>query len=170
MSSPLFFIGDDDQARDYAAHARPCGLCGSAPIDPYHLVAECNHVLIDSWREAAELAARDLVTTLTVLMARERSRAGREPTDLLFRRIRRAAATLDFDSPEGDFILFRLVVGQPWSERMACPGMRLTRLLGRAFDLAGIYHRFERPAFDAWSRWSLRWLWGLSRAWREAHR
>jgi len=170
MSSPLFFIGDDDQVRDYAAHARPCGLCGSSPIDPYHLVVECNHVLIDSWREAAELAARDLVTALTVLMARERSRAGREPMDLLFRRIRRAAATLDFDSPEGDFILFRLVVGQPWSERMACPGMRLTRLLGRAFDLPGIYHRFERPAFDAWSRWSLRWLWGLSRAWREAHR
>jgi hypothetical protein len=48
------------------------------------------------------------------------------------------------------------------------PGMRVVRLLGRVFDLPGVYHRFERPALDVWSRWSVRWLWRLSHVWKMA--
>ena len=166
MSSPLFLV--DGEAIDYAAHARPCRLCGSTPVDAYHLISECNHASIDRWRQSTEAAARCLVTSLTTLMADERDRAGRRPEHLLFRRIRCAIKNLNFDSPEGDFVLYRLVVAQPWSERMACPGMRSVRLLGRAFDLAGVYHRFERPILDQWSRWSKSMLWSLSRAWRGA--
>jgi hypothetical protein len=47
--------------------------------------------------------------------------------------------------------------------------MRAVRLLGRMFDLPGMHHRFERPIADAWCRWSLYWLWGLSRVWFEAN-
>jgi hypothetical protein len=46
--------------------------------------------------------------------------------------------------------------------------MRLVRLLGRAFDLPGIFHRYERPISDAWCYWSLRWVWSLSRVWHDA--
>ncbi len=72
----------------------------------------------------------------------------------LLRRVRRAVGGAHFDSPEGDFIIYRLLVAQPWPERLANPGM---------------YHRFERPIADAWCRWSLYWLWSLSRVWREAN-
>jgi hypothetical protein len=43
--------------------------------------------------------------------------------------------------------------------------MHVVRLMGRAFDLDGIYHRYERPLLDHWSSWSKRMLWSLSRAW-----
>ena len=168
MRSPLFSLDTDAPASTFEAESLPCRLCGVSPIDPYHLIAECNHTSIDAWRQRAEEAARELLVTLTVLLTRERNRAGREPDDWLFRRIRRAAADLDFETSEGYFVLYRLLLAQPWPESMATPGMRLARLLGRAFDLPGIYHRFERPVLDTWSRWSLHWLRALSLAWRSA--
>ena len=171
MQSPLFALRVDtaeDSIVDHSAGAQPCALCGATPLDPYHLIAECNHAAIDSWRQDAEIAAKHLLRDLTAIMATERDRAGRDPECALLRRVRRAAVQLDFDSPEGDFVLYRLLVAQPWSERMTCPGMRLVRLLGRAFDLPGVPHRFERPLLDLWCRWSIRWLWALSRAWQSA--
>ena len=64
-----------------------------------------------------------------------------------------------------------LTPGPNASERMALPHMRAVRLLGRVFDMPGVYHRFERPALDLsrWCRWSVRWLWKLSDSWRAAH-
>ena len=109
---------------------------------------------------------------MDILLA-ERDRAGRDVgTDqLLFSRADYAVRNLDFDTVQGDFVLYRFLVAQPWPERMAVPGpgMRAVRLLGRTFDLPGVYHRFERPALDVWSRWSVRWLWRLSHAWRSAN-
>ena len=171
MLSPLFASQvdtDGGHPTDHAASSHPCALCNVTPLDPYHLITECNHAIIDSWRQGAEAAAKKLLRDLTAVMASERDRAGRDPECALLRRVRRAAARLDFDSPEGDFVLYRLLVAQPWPERMACPGMRLVRLLGRAFDLPGVPHRFERPLLDMWCRWSIGWLWALSRAWRSA--
>jgi hypothetical protein len=168
MKSPLF-RSNDTEVVDYAAHARPCPLCGVSPIDTFHLVAECTHPSINAWRYNLERDTLHFVASLTHVMARERAQAGRPPEDWLFRRIRRAICTVDFNSPEGDFILFRLLVAQPWSERLACPDMRAVRLLGRAFDLPGVYHRFERPILDLWCRWSLRWLWSLSRTWQSVN-
>ena len=77
---------------------------------------------------------------------------------------------VNFSSAQGDFLLYRSLVAHPWPERSALPHMRAVRLLGRIFDLPGVYHRFERPALDTWTRWSLRWLWQLSNAWRAANR
>ena len=171
MSTPLFCTLDSDVSEDvidHAAHAGTCPLCGSSPLDPFHLVAECNHVAIVSWRQLAVSDARSFVSSLTLIIARERENCGREPVDGLLHRIRCAAARLDFDSPEGDFVLFHLIAASPWSERVASPGMRLVRLLGRAFDLPGIFHRYERPISDAWCYWSLRWVWSLSRVWHDA--
>ena len=166
MSSPLFAL--DSEEGSFAAHSTACRLCGASPVDTFHLVSECNNVTIDRWRKQTERDVRKFVVSLTDTMARVRDRAGREPEDELFHRICEAANRIDFDSPEGDFILYRLAVAQPWAERLACPNMLLVRLLGRAFDLPGVYHRFERPILDELSRWSLHALWSLSRAWREA--
>ena len=168
MRSPLFRLKGFEVV-DYAAHASPCPLCGVTPVDTFHFVAECNHPSIDAWRYNFELDVRHFVVSLTQIMERERTRAGRPPDSWLFRRIRRAILNVDFNSHEGNFILYRLLVAQPWSERHSCPNMRAVRLLGRAFDLPGIYHRFERPILDLWCRWSLRWLWSLSRTWQSAN-
>ena len=131
--------------------------------------AGCVGVLCNvSWRQLAVSDARSFVSSLTLIIALERENCGREPVDGLLRRIRCAAARLDFDSPEGDFVLFHLIAAAPWSERVASPGMRLVRLLGLAFDLPGIFHRYERPISDAWCYWSLRWVWSLSRVWHDA--
>jgi hypothetical protein len=45
--------------------------------------------------------------------------------------VRRAVGGAYFDSPEGYFIIYRVLVAQPWPERLADPGMRAVRLLGR---------------------------------------
>ena len=147
-----------------------CHLCLShAPLDCYHLAVECTHPVIKVWRKRYESALRRLVAKLTVVIRSERERAGAEQEDRLFSRAARAARRADLNTAQGDFLSFRLLVAHPWPERMAQPHMRAVRLLGRVFDLAGVYHRFERPALDLWTRWSLRWLWRLSSAWRRAN-
>ena len=115
-----------------------------------------------------EQAARELACVLCALIAQQRDDAGHTGHNPLLARARNAFASLVFDSPEGDFILYRLLVAQPWSERLSDPGMRAARLFGRVLDLPGMFHRFERPIADAWCKWSLHWLRSLSRAWREA--
>jgi hypothetical protein len=94
-----------------------------------------------------------------------------EPEDHLLARAARAARHADLNTAQGDFLMYRLLVAHSWPERMALPhrDMRAVRLLGRVFDMPGVYHRFERPALDLWCRWSVRWLWKLSDAWRAAH-
>ena len=96
---------------------------------------ECSDATIDHWRRSLEQECRAFVTSLIVIMAHERDRAGREPEHFLFRRIRRAISTVEFNSTEGDFLLHRLLLAQPWPERVAGVGMRATRLLGRALYL-----------------------------------
>ena len=172
MSSPLFNLGQGAKS----AHAVPCPLCPAdlpTVLDAYHLVAECMHPAIEAWRASCEGALRRVATKLLDVLLTERDRAGHdtESDELLFARAARAVRNLDFDTTQGDFVLYRFLVAQPWPERMAVPGpgMRVVRLLGRVFDLPGVYHRFERPALDVWSRWSVRWLWRLSHAWRSAN-
>ena len=167
MSTRLFNFG----RLDHSARATQCPLCrGTAPLDFYHLAVECVHPVIDAWRARCEAAARRFLPTLLRLLARERDRAGCEPEDRLFDRACRAMRRLDLDSSQGDFIVYRFLIAHPWSETMARPHMRCVRLVGRIFDLPGVYHRFERPALDLWCRWSVRWIWQLSHAWREAIR
>lgn len=171
MCSPLFDWGQ----ANHGAHAVPCPLCpASQPtvLDAYHLITECMHPAIEAWRKPCEAALRRLADKLSDVLLAERDRAGHDTSEdeLLFCRAARAVRNLDFDTTQGDFVLYRFLVAQPWPERMAVPGpgMRAVRLFGRVFDLPGVYHRFERPALDLWSRWSLRWLWRLSRAWKKA--
>jgi len=146
----------------------PCRLCGVSPVDIFHFATECNDPHISAWRNELETSARTFVGTLTTVIGEQRDHAGHTGHNFLLRRVRRAFGYVQFDSPDGDFLIFRLLLAQPWSERLADPGMRAVRLLGRVFDLPGMFHRFERPIADVWCRWSLYWLWSLSRAWREA--
>ena len=171
MTSPLF----KQEQINYSAHAVPCPLCpASQPtvLDAYHLIAECMHPAVDRWRMTCEAALRRMVPKLLDVLLYDRDRAGHDTgtDELLFARAAVAVRNVDFDSMQGDFVLYRFLVAQPWSERMAVPGpgMRVVRLLGRVFDLPGVYHRFERPALDVWSRWSVRWLWRLSHVWKMA--
>jgi hypothetical protein len=166
MHSRLFDLGQGG----YAAHAEQCPLCHSDdPLDAYHLVAECTHAAIDAWRNSCARSFRGMVLKLTSVLAEERVRAGREPDALLFDRAVAAVQSTDVDSAQGDFLLFRFLVAHPWPERMAAPEMHAVRLLGRVFDLPGVYHRSERPTVDVWCRWSLRWLWKLSSIWLAAN-
>ena len=169
MSSRLFnMAGPGSQ---HAAHAVQCPLCHStAPLDSYHLAVECVHPQINVWRRQCERSLPRFVAGLTVRLRSERERARCEPEDRLFARALRAVLRTDLNSAQGDFLLHRLLVAHPWPERMALPHMRAVRLLGRVFDLPGVYHRFERSALDLWCRWSTRWLWRLSRAWCTANR
>ena len=167
MRSPLFAFGMEPA--DYAAHARPCTLCGVSPVDPFHLFVECNHRDIAEWRTDMVTSVREFIIHLTHIIYAERYRAGHRGHGFLLRRVRRVTAGMDFYSIEGHFIIYRMLLAHPWSERLASPGMRCVRLLGRVFDLPGIYHRYERPILDAWCRWSRYWLLLLSYAWRISH-
>ena len=167
MSSRLFNHG---VAMGHAAHAVQCPLCrGPAPLDFYHLAVECMHPTIDAWRIRCEPSLRRFVAALVNIMRRERDRADAELEDQLFDRASRAMRRVDLNSQEGDFLVYRFLIAHPWREDMALPHMRAVRLLGRVFDLPGVYHRFERPALDVWCRWSIRWLWRLSDAWHTAN-
>ena len=166
MKSPLFDLGQ----KDHAASAVPCALCpGPTLLDAFHLMTECSHPQLESWRRNCIQSLRGLVLKLTDVMLAERDRAGRISDELLFDRATAAVRRADFDSEQGDFLLYRFLVAQPWSERLAAPGMRAVRLFGRVFDSSGVFHRYERPVADVWCRWSRRWLWRLSFAWKAAN-
>lgn len=169
MTSPLFKLGPL-HGDSHAARLVQCHLChGTTPLDFYHLANECIHPAIKSWRRRCGPSLRQLVYKLTTVLLRERDRAGHEPEDNLLSRAARAVRRVELNSAEGDFLTYRFLLAHPWPERMALPHMRAVRLLGRVFDLPGVYHRFERPAIDLWCRWSERWLWKLSVAWRVAN-
>ena len=166
MKSPLFDLGQ----KDHAASAVPCALCpGPTLLDAFHLMTECSHPQLESWRRNCIQSLRGLVLKLTDVMLAERDRANRISDELLFDRATAAVRRADFDSEQGDFLLYRFLVAQPWSERLAAPGMRAVRLFGRVFDSSGVFHRYERPVADVWCRWSRRWLWRLSFAWKAAN-
>ena len=167
LSSPLFKTGPVDS---YAAHATPCPVCpGPTVLDGFHLITECVHPVVKAWRGRCERSLCSMVDKLMSVMLDERDRAGRDTDATLLDRAVAAIRGSDFDTEQGDFLLYRFLAAHPWSERVAAPGMRAVRLLGRVFDLAGVPHRFERPVSDVWCRWSLKWLWQLSHAWRAAN-
>ena len=163
MNSPLFHLGQTE----HAARAVSCPLCnGQTLLDAFHLMTECTHPRLESWRRNCTQSLRTFVLHLTDVMLDERERAGYENDEPLFDRAAVAVRRAEFDSEQGDFLLYRFLVAQPWSERLAAPGMRAVRLFGRVFDSSGVFHRFERPVADAWCRWSRKWLWRLSFAWK----
>ena len=163
MNSPLFHLGQTE----HAARAVSCPLCnGQTLLDAFHLMTECTHPRLESWRRNCTQSLRTFVLRLTDVMLDERERAGYENDEPLFDRAAVAVRRAEFDSEQGDFLLYRFLVAQPWSERLAAPGMRAVRLFGRVFDSSGVFHRFERPVADAWCRWSRKWLWRLSFAWK----
>jgi len=166
MNSRLFDLG----CAGHAAHAAACTRCpGPTLLDAFHLIAECTHPVIEAWRNRCVQSLRALTVKLTDVMLAERDRAGRVSDQHLFDRAIIAVREAEFDSAQGDFLLYRFLVVHPWSERVAAPGMQAVRLLGRVFDASGVFHRFERPCSDLWCRWSLRWLWRLSQAWKQAN-
>jgi hypothetical protein len=59
--------------------------------------------------------------TVTSALAEERERAGRLGLSI-FDRAATAVQNTDFDSDQGDFLLFRCLVAHPWPERMAAQG------------------------------------------------
>ena len=105
MRSPLFAFGMEPA--DYAAHARPCTLCGVSPVDPFHLFVECNHRDIAEWRTDMVTSVREFIIHLTHIIYAERYRAGHRGHGFLLRRVRRVTAGMDFYSIEGHFIIYR---------------------------------------------------------------
>jgi hypothetical protein len=71
-----------------------------------YLVAECTYPAVDSWRKSCVRSLRGIVLKLTSALAEEREWAGR-PGLSIFDRAATAVQNTDFDSAQGDFLLFR---------------------------------------------------------------
>ena len=70
-------------------------------------------------------------------MLDERERAGYDSDKLLSDRAAAAVQRAELDSKQGEFLLYRFLVAQPWSGRLAAPGMRAGRLSAVCLTLAG---------------------------------
>jgi len=159
----------DDRSR-FIVRNVPCSLCGVSPLDVFHLACECTHVSMVAWRASVVPAARQLLANIARLLFKAHDEMNRDESDLCSE-VTAEAASVDFTTDMGRFILFRLLLFHPWSGRLAGSDMSLytVRVIGELFDAAGLPNMFLRPLADAWGYWSISWAWRLGNAWREAH-
>ena len=80
------------------------------------------------------------------------------------------ATVVDFDTDEGRFILFRLLLCHPWAARLAPSDTSFysAGVMGELFDVSGLRNSLLRPLADSWCRWCIYWSWRLGDAWRLA--
>ena len=88
-----------------------------------------------------------------------------EYADFMATAARELAAKQDWTTPEGRFILFRLLGVATWPATVpGCPFGALGTLLGVMFDVVAAKPHRLRPLANNWCGWSAKWLQRLHHA------
>ena len=160
-------------AFDPAAHAawaadRGCPSCGAPSAEgPYHACCECPGPAPAAARAKLVRSLPGLVQHLVWLAYDAIRPKGDtdEYADFMSDAARQLAERQDWTSPEGRFILFRLLTVATWPA--AVPGCQfgaLGTLLGTMFDIVAAKPHRLRPMANNWCGWAAKWLHRLHRA------
>ena len=159
-----------------AAHGAPCPLCGSPAADPFHAVTECPHAAVAAHRrELTRSVARylPLLAELVAGAAAEQSELDAYRAKVAHHGVLMAllAGPVDWDSPSGHFLLFRLVTAQPWPA--ACvddpsDAPSVARALGALFDSICARRTSLHRVANSWVGFASRALRRACGAWGEA--
>ena len=147
-----------------AASDLPCVLCHGAHEDPWHLVCECAHPGVAAAR--ATLRASAPTALCAIFNAIAAAHVG-GPPDTVAARLAECAAlclSLDWDSLEGRFVLYRLVLALPFPASAAAADHAVVRALGALFDSVVLPPSRLRGVATAWLQWASRWAADLGTA------
>lgn len=141
-----------------------CKACGAGFAGPIHAITECAYPPMVALRREVTGTLPAMVQHLT-RMALDATRAdiamaaGLELPELHPAHVRAAADAQDWTSPEGKFVLFRLLIVAPWTAASPhLPPGPLTRALGELFDAFTAKNHLARPARNMWLSWAAGWL------------
>jgi hypothetical protein len=163
-----------------AKRAGPCPACGDGSrLDDYHVVAECPVTTAARARAVADLARiAAKVYRLARVAAHLDGRRRDEPMtpaglEADCRAVAELAASCDWSSPAGCFLLHRLVTLQPWPaaawpDADVSPAGLLCSTLGRTFDGTVAAPRHLRALANAWGAWAIGCFAEAARAWAAA--
>ena len=161
----------DDNDADYSALDRvsmkrtpnKCMLCNTDREDPWHLTNLCPGSAEDSAlrsrRAEARTSARHMLLELTGSIA-----AADRSLEALAEGARLAMAAMRWESPEGHWLLFRLVGVLPWPAAAAAPGHHAVAALGALFDACRLPKRALVPIARVWVSWSVKHSHALGKA------
>jgi hypothetical protein len=106
---------------------------------------------------------------MLVELAGELATAGGDALNALAEAARRAVAAMRWDTPEGKWLLLRLVMALPFPEQAAAPGHGAVAALGALFDACRVDpSRLATPA-RRWVRWAAKHSARLAKARLEAY-
>ncbi len=155
--------GRFDPAAHEARVADPaCRLCQSGKAEgPFHACCECPHPAMVALRAKLARSMPGFVShAVRLAYDAVRPKDGTDAEALAMAATAYTlAATQDWTSPEGRFIMFRLLGVAPWPAAVAgCPFGALGSFLGTMFDRVTAKPHRLRPLANNWCGWSSKWL------------
>jgi len=158
------------------AHGFFCPLCSSgAAADAWHILNVCSHPAVAAARVPARVSLADLLARIALLAA-----TAQTLNSLPAGRVRARAAALDvaafspslnWDTPVGLFLAYRLCLAMPFPESCIAANERLgcsAAALGRLLDSVCVRDHALRALADAWVTGGARILDTIGGCWRDA--
>jgi hypothetical protein len=140
------------ELRHEVAHGMLCPLCKGGVASPRHVLVECTGARgeLDMVAERAKL--RDVARRIAIKLQRLMHAAqGGEEGTLAHLPVR----GIDWTSPTGRNMLFRLLIVAPWPEAAVDdPAAGVARGLGAMFDATLVPNDRLRPIANAWVSWA----------------
>ena len=166
--------GSSDKEYAEDRPGKPCPACGTGHIaSPWHIINVCKHAKVAAARAELRENADAFVRRLAQLCA-DAARAGHP----LYSLETEAASALvqqavfDWNSPSGDFLLFRLCLVLPYPACVVPPNERcddnITWLLGRVFNTVFVRPHAMRITANAWVRWGGKSYLAIAKVWADA--
>ena len=182
---PFDTPGADAEEEDAAQYARElarlqsrrCHLCDAEPVNPWHLVAWCQHEHVRRWRANARTSARHLLTTVCTRVEQAYRRLAPAVPGAITTacaELRAAVEAADWDTMDGAQMLMRLACAAPFSAHDVRPPLPMVQrprgppevdaagpvplctALGRLLDAIALPRHLMRPYANAWAVWSYR--------------
>ena len=140
------------EQRHDRAHGTMCPLCQGGVASPYHILVECTGVRgeLDMGEERGVL--RDVARRLAIKLQRlmHAAQGGDEAT-----LVRLPVRGIDWESPTGKNMLYRLLIAAPWPEAAVDdPAAVVARGLGAMFDATLVANDRLRPIANTWVCWA----------------
>ena len=173
---------DDDDAppadggwASRACRAAPCPLCAMPSVDPLHVLCECTDPATVSLRAEITSGVPSLIAALfrDLVLADHRARRISQPDlphepeglDGAVAAVTDEVRSTRWGSPAGRFLLHRLLIVMPWSERAVffpsplrvhplLPDAPVTWRLGILFDATALSNQYLRSFAVRWVRWA----------------
>ena len=153
-----------------------CAVCKGANEDPFHVLTECSNARVTSARAGAiaTLVGNDGKLALNALLQLTALRTDGQLThedNELIRTVVSAAASTDWASSDGRFVLFHFLCVRPWSASVVpsqSNSFPLTAAMGAIFDRCNAKRHRQRTMANSWVGFAGKSVVAIFSAWNAA--